>query len=97
MFSGRIVGDDWQGAAFGEEVSEAVAVVGRVSGTYPRRWKRADQTGGDTYVAHLPGCQLERDNPAFGIDDGVDLGRPTASGPPDGLCRRPPFPPPAER
>ena len=94
---GWIVRYDGRGPALGEELSQAVAVVGGIAGTKAAGGQRSEKRLSDAYVAELAWRHLERDKSAFAINNGVDFGRATATRATNRLRRRPPFPPPADR
>ena len=93
----RVLFDDRQRAAFDEKRAKRVTVVGCVSEKRHRRRQRRDQAGGWPNIASLTWCQLEGDQPAFVVDDGVDFGGSAAATSTDCLFIRPPFPPALQR
>ena len=78
-FAGRVVGDDRQGTAVDQAAAQRIAVIGGVGDAEPGGWQGGEQRRGDRGVAGLAGGQREGERPAEAVDDGVDLGRPTAA------------------
>ena len=70
--------DDGPGTDLCEVVAQPVAVTGRIRQQGLARPERARHVIGGTPVMGLPGCQLQRDRPATGVGDGMDLGGQTA-------------------
>ena len=68
-----------------------------VSGEFAWTRQPPDQLRRWDDVAALAGRQVESDDPAPRVGDGVDLGRPPAPAAPDRLPLGPPFPPAAQR
>ena len=80
-----------------QEEPEAVAVVGRISGTQARRWQPGKKGQNEAKIAALSRCYLDGERPTLSVDNGVDFGRAPAARAPNRLFLRPPFPPAAER
>ena len=91
--SGRVVGNDWPGAALDEEASECVAVIGGVCGAQQTWWKRRDEVRCNGRVAALARRYLERDGAAATVDNSMDFCRQASSASPNGLGFAPPFAP----
>jgi hypothetical protein len=74
-----VVGDHRQRAAPDQPAAERIAVVGGIGGQDPGRGERFEQGRCQRDIVPLPGAQREGERPAVAIDDGMDLGRPTAA------------------
>jgi hypothetical protein len=77
--AGRVVGDDRQGTTVDQPAAQRIAVIGGVGDAEPGGWQGGEQRRGGRGVAGLSGGQREGERPAEAVDDGVDLGRPTAA------------------
>lgn len=95
-FTRRVVGDDRLAAAGPQPGAQRVAVVGSISQT--ARWPQGGhQSGPNGRVPPMPRPDNQPPGAAVFIDRRMDFGRPPATGPPDCLVLRPPFPPAADR
>lgn len=88
---------DGLASAFCQPVTQPPCVIGTVR--EQTAWDRdARQKLGDTgQVMCLARRQTKRNGPARLVGQGMNLGRPSAARPSNGLCILPPFPPDAER
>lgn len=93
----RMGADHRFGAALGEELAKAIAVIGGVAKQQSGRRKRLEQRRRNRHIAPLTGCKIERNQAAESVDDGMDLRGPAAAAAPDRLRLRPPFPPALHR
>ena len=80
-----------------QEFAKFITVVGGVGQhlrglrqLLDKAWRRAN-------IAHLPSRDVEGDQTAGSVCDGMDLGRPPAAAASDRLLLGPPFPPAAQR
>ena len=89
--SASIGGYDRLGAAVGDEGAQIVAIVCFV-GDDAAGGHAGEKLGRGGDVAVLAGGEDETEGSAAGIGEGVDLGGQSASGTPQSLIPRPPFP-----
>lgn len=92
-----VLSDDRRGPASRQERAKGIAVVGGIGEQRRRRRQPFDQSGGGANVVSISTGQLEPDDPAIAVDDGVDFRGASASALADGLSVGPPFPPAAHR
>src|SRR5580704_4624740 len=97
FLAGWIGLDDRGAAPRNQEFAKLITVVGGVGQhlgglrqLLDKAWRRAN-------IAHLPSGDVEGNQTAGSVGDGMDLGRPPAAAASDRLLLGPPFPPAAQR
>ena len=95
--SGRVLFDLWRGAPIRQKGSEPITVIGGVAQQCRCGRDLFHQVLGGWQIVTVPFGQAEGDDAAFGVGDGMDFRRSTASAATNCLLLSPPFPPAAQR
>ena len=97
FLAGRIGLDDRRAIPRNQEFAKLITVVGSV-GQHPCGLRQlADQAGRRANIAHLPRGEIEGNQLAGSVGDGMNLGCTPAAAASDRLLLAPPFPPAAQR
>ena len=97
LLSGGIVGNDGYRSAPGQELSETIAVIGRIGGAKASFWAGAQDSQRGTDIAELPRCYFDGDRSPATICCSMDFRCASAPRAANRLRLGPPFPPAAER